>query len=68
MSISEITIDAFIGMRGPLSVFLDDNKIKSLRFLNTSAPCLYRTVSLINNPIVCDCIALSVLINKATAV
>lgn len=60
MSISEITIDAFIGMRGPLSVFLDDNKIKSLRFLNTSAPCLYRTVSLINNPIVCDCIALSV--------
>lgn len=60
MSISEITVDAFIGMSGQLSLFLEDNNIKSLRFLNTSAPCLYRTVSLVNNPIVCDCIALSV--------
>lgn len=60
MNISEISKLAFTGIQGPISIFLDNNKISSLRFLEESVPCFFSEISLRNNPLICDCTAFSV--------
>ncbi|XP_052103962.1 protein artichoke-like [Mytilus californianus] len=60
MNISEISKLAFTGIKGPISIFLDDNNISSLRFLEESVSCFFSEISLRNNPIICDCTAFSI--------
>lgn len=54
-SLRHISPSAFINLRHPIGLDLDNNNISNISFIISSPPCSFRYVDVTGNPIECDC-------------
>ncbi|XP_060084063.1 leucine-rich repeats and immunoglobulin-like domains protein 3 [Ylistrum balloti] len=58
--IMSVSPGAFHGLKGPLSIIMDGNNISDLSFLHDLSPYLVSSLSVSDNPLMCDCTVLGI--------
>ncbi|XP_033759543.1 chaoptin-like [Pecten maximus] len=66
--IMSISPGAFYGLKGPLSIIMDGNNISDLSFLHDVSPHLISSLSILDNPLKCDCTVLGIVHFKIAGV
>ncbi|XP_069105198.1 leucine-rich repeat-containing protein 15-like [Argopecten irradians] len=66
--IRTISPRAFYGLKGPLSIIIDGNNISDLSFLHEITPHLVSSLSVLDNPLKCDCTVLGIVYFKLAGV
>ncbi|OWF40572.1 tsukushin-like [Mizuhopecten yessoensis] len=66
--IRSISPGAFYGLKGPLSIIMDGNNISDLSFLHDLSPHLVSSLSVLDNPLKCDCVVLGIVHFKIAGV